>query len=94
VPKLLLLLVVVEQMMLKMVLRMMRNSVKKKAGFDINDVAPIDLVSTSAVPAVFGHGKQDTFINISHSGGCGCCMRAGQVRCSDALSLESAWGQQ
>jgi hypothetical protein len=65
---LLLLLGLVWQMMLKMVLRMMRNSVKKKAGFDINDVAPIDLVPSSAVPAVFGHGKQDTFINISHSG--------------------------
>ena len=61
------------QMMLKMVLAMMRKSVKKKAGFDINNVAPIDLVPNSIIPAVFGHGTDDSFINSYHSGGQGYC---------------------
>jgi hypothetical protein len=55
--------------MLKMVLAMMRKSVRKKAGFDINSVAPIDLVPSSVIPAVFGHGTEDSFISLYHSGG-------------------------
>jgi hypothetical protein len=56
------------QVMLKLALRLMRNSVKRKAGCDINTVSPLDVVPRSAIPAMFGHGEEDSFINIQHSG--------------------------
>jgi hypothetical protein len=56
------------QMMLKLALRLMRNSVKRKAGCDINTVSPLNVVPRSAIPAMFGHGEEDSFINIQHSG--------------------------
>lgn len=56
------------QPLVKMVASLMRRSVRKKAGFDISLVAPLDLVGSSAVPAVFGHATGDKFIHISHSG--------------------------
>lgn len=54
--------------MLKLALRLMRNSVKRKAGCDISTVSPLDVVPRSAIPAMFGHGEEDSFINIQHSG--------------------------
>lgn len=56
------------QVMLKLALRLMRNSVKRKAGCDISTVSPLDVVPRSAIPAMFGHGEEDSFINIQHSG--------------------------
>lgn len=56
------------QMMLKLALRLMRNSVRRKAGCDINTVSPLDVVPRAAIPAMFGHGEEDSFINIQHSG--------------------------
>jgi hypothetical protein len=47
---------------------LMRRSVKRKAGFDIAAVAPLDVVASSVIPAVFGHATGDSFIRISHSG--------------------------
>lgn len=54
--------------MLKLALKLMRASVKRKAGADINSVSPIDVVGRSLIPAMFGHGEEDSFINIQHSG--------------------------
>jgi hypothetical protein len=61
--------------MLKLALKLMRSSVKRKAGADINTVSPLDLVGSSLIPAMFGHGEEDSFIDIQHSGGCAvlCC---------------------
>jgi hypothetical protein len=56
------------QMMLKLALRLMRNSVRRKAGCDINSVSPLDVVARSAIPAMFGHGEEDSFIALHHSG--------------------------
>jgi hypothetical protein len=60
--------VLAAQMMLKLALRLMRNSVRRKAGCDINTVSPLDVVPRAAIPAMFGHGEEDSFINIQHSG--------------------------
>jgi len=54
--------------MLKLALRLMRNSVRRKAGADINTVSPLDVVTRAAIPAMFGHGEEDSFINMQHSG--------------------------
>lgn len=54
--------------MLRLALKLMRNSVKRKAGCDINAVSPLDVVGKSLIPAMFGHGEEDSFINIQHSG--------------------------
>jgi hypothetical protein len=44
-----------------------RRSVRKRAGFDIDAVAPLDTVPQSFIPALFGHGTGDTFIAPAHS---------------------------
>mmetsp|Transcript_9515 Transcript_9515/g.29348 ORF Transcript_9515/g.29348 Transcript_9515/m.29348 type:complete len:580 (-) Transcript_9515:86-1825(-) len=51
-------------------LRMVRKSINKKAGFDLAKVAPIDYVKKSKkspIPALFAHGREDTFIRPHHS---------------------------
>lgn len=45
----------------------MKRSVRKKAGFDIDKVSPIEVVPQSFIPALFGHATEDAFINIAHS---------------------------
>lgn len=45
----------------------MKRSVRKKAGFEIDDVSPIDVVPSAFIPALFGHATEDTFIKISHT---------------------------
>ena len=42
-------------------------SVRKRAGFDINSITPVDMVPRSYVPAFFGHAKEDTFVRPHHS---------------------------
>jgi hypothetical protein len=59
------------QALVKMAASLMRRSVKRKAGFDIANVAPLDRVRVSVIPAVFGHANGDSFIRISHSGAWG-----------------------
>jgi hypothetical protein len=54
--------------MLKLALKLMRASVKRKAGADINAVSPLDVVGCSLIPAMFGHGREDSFIAIHHTG--------------------------
>ena len=53
--------------LVKVALTMMRRSVRKKAGFDIDDVAPLDVAKESYVPVLFGHAKGDSFIPVHHS---------------------------
>lgn len=57
------------QVMLRLALKLMRSSVKRKAGCDITSVSPLDVVGKSLIPAMFGHGEEDSFISIQHSGG-------------------------
>lgn len=56
------------QPLVRMAAALMRRSVRRKAGFDIAAVAPLDVVSSCAAPAVFGHAAGDTFVRIAHSG--------------------------
>eukprot|EP00198_Chlamydomonas_reinhardtii_P001120 XP_001690455.1 predicted protein [Chlamydomonas reinhardtii] len=51
----------------KLALAAMKRSVSKRASFDINKVSPVDAVSQSFIPALFGHAVGDTFIKISHA---------------------------
>lgn len=39
---------------MKVALGMMRRSVRKRAGFDIENVAPLDVVPSCFIPALFG----------------------------------------
>ena len=48
-------------------LRMIRGSVKKQAGFDLRQCAPIRHVDRCFVPALFVHGRDDVFIKSHHS---------------------------
>ncbi|WIA34398.1 hypothetical protein OEZ86_012734 [Tetradesmus obliquus] len=57
----------IPKVMLKLALKLMRASVKRKAGADINAVAPLDAVGRSLIPAMFGHGREDSFIGIHHT---------------------------
>ncbi|GLC45387.1 hypothetical protein PLESTB_000623600 [Pleodorina starrii] len=51
----------------KLALAAMKRSVMKRAGFDITKVSPVDAVSQSFIPALFGHATGDTFIRITHA---------------------------
>lgn len=42
-------------------------SVKKRAGFDINSICPVDAAPRAHVPAFFGHAAGDTFVRPHHS---------------------------
>eukprot|EP00803_Ostreobium_quekettii_P004847 evm.model.scf_752.1 EVM.evm.TU.scf_752.1 scf_752:2765-12004(-) len=53
--------------LVKVALAAMRRSVRKRAGIDITQVAPIDIVQESFVPVLFGHGSGDTFVKKAHS---------------------------
>lgn len=48
-------------------LALMRRSVRRRAGFDVNLVAPIDMVSHASVPALFCHADMDSFVGCHHS---------------------------
>lgn len=50
-----------------MVLAVVRNRVKAIAGFDTEDVVPLEHVRKSATPALFIHAKGDRFIPIEHT---------------------------
>ncbi|KAF6254056.1 Alpha/Beta hydrolase protein [Scenedesmus sp. NREL 46B-D3] len=57
----------IPKVMLKLALKLMRASVKRKAGADISAVSPLDVVGGSLIPAMFGHGREDSFIAMHHS---------------------------
>ncbi|PRW33772.1 alpha beta-hydrolase [Chlorella sorokiniana] len=52
---------------IKMALAMLKRSVKKRAGFSVDAVAPLDAVGSAFIPALFGHARDDTFVNKHHS---------------------------
>lgn len=52
---------------MRVALSMMRRSVRKRAHFSIDDVAPLDYVGETFVPALFGHATEDTFVGKHHS---------------------------
>jgi alpha-beta hydrolase superfamily lysophospholipase len=48
-------------------MKLVRNTIKGKANFDINDLSPIDHVENCFIPALFAHAEGDDFINPHHS---------------------------
>ncbi|GBG27369.1 Monoacylglycerol lipase ABHD12 [Hondaea fermentalgiana] len=57
----------VPHFLMGMALRMVRNSVRSRAHFDIFKLEPIKHAETSFIPALFGHGEEDHFILPHHS---------------------------
>jgi len=55
------------QIFLKSVVGILRRSIRKRAGFDINDADPLASAPLSFIPALFGHGLDDNFIKVHHS---------------------------
>jgi hypothetical protein len=53
--------------LLKGALALMRGTVKRKAGFDLREASPLDVVRRCRVPCLFGHALADSFIPVSHS---------------------------
>ena len=46
--------------------KMVRDTVKEKAKFDINDIEPKVFAERCFIPALFCHGLNDTFVNVHH----------------------------
>lgn len=40
---------------------------KKRAGFDINDINPVEYAPRAFIPALFGHARGDTFVKAHHT---------------------------
>ena len=45
---------------------MIRETIKEKAKFDINDIEPKIFAERCFIPALFCHGLNDTFVNVHH----------------------------
>lgn len=54
-------------LLVSLVLRWIRQSVQKKAAFDINDISPIKHADKCFIPVLFVAGKDDDFIDPNHS---------------------------
>jgi hypothetical protein len=48
-------------------LAMLKRSVRRRAGFSVDAVAPLDAVGKCFIPAQFGHALDDTFVARHHS---------------------------
>lgn len=59
--------IVVPQFVVNIAIRMIRNSVKKSANFDIKHISPIAHADKCFIPALFVAGEHDDFINPNHS---------------------------
>ena len=46
--------------------KMIRETIKEKANFDINDIEPKVFDERCFIPALFCHGLNDTFVNVDH----------------------------
>ena len=46
--------------------KMIRETIKEKANFDINDIEPKVFAERCFIPALFCHGLNDTFVNVHH----------------------------
>lgn len=51
----------------KMAVQYMRRVIQKKAQFDIMDLNVLQFAPKSFIPALFGHGSEDTFVQPRHS---------------------------
>ncbi|XP_022856890.1 uncharacterized protein LOC111377961 [Olea europaea var. sylvestris] len=51
----------------KVAVQYMRRAIRKKAKFDVNRLDCIQVAPKTFIPALFGHAKDDKFINLGHS---------------------------
>mmetsp|Transcript_3245 Transcript_3245/g.4432 ORF Transcript_3245/g.4432 Transcript_3245/m.4432 type:complete len:693 (-) Transcript_3245:231-2309(-) len=59
--------IVVPQFVVNIAIRLIRNSVRKSAEFDIKHISPISHADKCFIPALFVAGEHDDFINPHHS---------------------------
>ena len=52
--------------LVRQVIKMIKQTVKDKADFNIDDIEPGEFAQKCFVPAFFCHGKDDTFVNVHH----------------------------
>jgi len=52
--------------LVKRVVKMLKETVKEKGQFNIDDIEPVKFAKKCFVPAFFSHGKDDTFVNMHH----------------------------
>ena len=50
----------------KQAIKWIKETIKEKAGFNLDDVEPKDYAPKCFIPAYFCHSKEDTFVNIHH----------------------------
>ena len=50
----------------KQVVNTLKETVKEKGEFNIDDIEPVKFAKKCFVPAFFSHGKNDTFVNMHH----------------------------
>ncbi|EFA83276.1 alpha/beta hydrolase fold-1 domain-containing protein [Heterostelium album PN500] len=55
------------KIMISLGLKMIRGSIKKRAHFDIKDLDIVPTTEQVFIPALFAHGKDDTFVRPHHS---------------------------
>jgi len=61
------LLVPVPSWLVNAIYNVIRHRVQALADFDINDIVPLDHGARSSVPALFMHGRRDSFVSPRHS---------------------------
>ena len=52
--------------LVRQIIKMIKQTVKDKADFNIDDIEPGEYAQKCFVPAFFCHGKDDTFVNVHH----------------------------
>ena len=52
--------------LVRQVKKMIKETVKEKAFFNIDDIEPVEFAKKCFVPGYFCHGKNDTFVNVHH----------------------------
>jgi pimeloyl-ACP methyl ester carboxylesterase len=57
----------IPKLILSGAISLIRKTVKSKAGFDINDLNPLDHVTQCFIPSLFVAGNEDTFIQPHHA---------------------------
>ncbi len=81
--------------LMRVALSMMRRSVKKRAGFNIDEVAPIDQIQSSFIPVLFGEQQTLYQALMKARGNCSKYMtRAPFMQDGDLHSLQGCtWSQ-
>ena len=58
--------VALPEFVVRQAIKWIKETIKEKADFNLDDVEPINYAEKCFIPAFFCHSKQDTFVNIHH----------------------------